>query len=70
MNRPSESSVPLRSDKQREEAALQQFTTHTHSPARYRANGGPIDVEAFHQTLGTSPGDGMYKPEAERIRIW
>jgi putative endopeptidase len=57
-------------DKQREEAALQQITTDPHSPARYRANGTPVNVDAFHQAFGTRPGDGMYKPEAERIRIW
>jgi putative endopeptidase len=57
-------------DKQREEALLQQLTTDTHSPGAYRANGTATNVDAFHQAFGTRPGDGLYKPEADRIRIW
>jgi putative endopeptidase len=57
-------------DKMREEATLQQLTTDPHSPGAFRANGAPVNVDAFHQAFGTRPGDGMYKPEAERIRIW
>jgi putative endopeptidase len=57
-------------DKMREEATLQQLTTDPHSPGAFRANGAPVNVDAFHRAFGTRPGDGMYKPEAERIRIW
>jgi putative endopeptidase len=65
MNMPSGSSVrhPIRPA-----AYLGQLLVA--AQGRYRANGTPVNVDAFHQAFGTRPGDGMYKPEAERIRIW
>ncbi|NRF68391.1 M13 family metallopeptidase [Aquincola sp. S2] len=56
--------------KLRAEAELLRLTTDPHSPPRYRANGVAINHDAFHEAFGTRPGDGMFKPEAERIRLW
>jgi putative endopeptidase len=56
--------------KLREERLLQLLVADPHSPAEYRANGAVVNHDAFHQTFGTKPGDGMWKPVEERIRIW
>jgi putative endopeptidase len=57
-------------EKVRDERALQLLTTNTHSPPQFRANGGAINCDGFHEAFGTRPGDAMYKPASERIRIW
>jgi putative endopeptidase len=56
--------------KVRDERAMQLLTTDPHSPPQFRTNGGAINHDGFHEAFGTKPGDGMYKPAAERIRIW
>ncbi|MBX3621079.1 MAG: M13 family metallopeptidase [Rhizobacter sp.] len=56
--------------KMREARALQLLTIDPHSPPEFRANGSAVNHDAFHQAFGTHPGDGMYKPADERIRIW
>lgn len=56
--------------KARDERTLQQLTTDPHSPAPFRANGSVVNHDGFHDAFGTRPGDGLYKPPAERIRIW
>ncbi|QDQ28457.1 M13 family metallopeptidase [Chitinimonas arctica] len=57
-------------DKARDEAVLQGLVADPHSPSRFRAIGAAVNSDAFHATFGTKPGDGMYKRESERIRIW
>jgi putative endopeptidase len=57
-------------EKVRAERALQLLTTDPHSPAAFRANGGAINHDGFHAAFGTEPGDAMFKPAAERLRIW
>ena len=54
----------------REERALQLLSTDPHSPAEFRANGAALNHDGFHDAFGTKPGDGMFKPSKERIRIW
>ncbi|MED5620965.1 M13 family metallopeptidase [Ideonella sp. BN130291] len=57
-------------EKAREERALQLLSIDTHSPSEFRANGAAVNHDGFHQSFRTKPGDGMWKPGAERIRIW
>jgi putative endopeptidase len=57
-------------DKVRDERALQLLTVDPHSPDRFRANGAAVNADAFHDSFGTKPGDGMFKPKDARIRIW
>ena len=57
-------------DKVRDERALALLTTDPHSPAEFRANGAALNHDGFHAAFATQPGDGMFKPVAERIRIW
>ncbi|MBV1774094.1 M13 family metallopeptidase [Burkholderiaceae bacterium DAT-1] len=56
--------------KMRDEAALTQLTTDPHSPGAYRANGTPVNSDAFQTAFDVQPTDKMFKPSAERIRIW
>jgi putative endopeptidase len=56
--------------KSREERLMNQVTTDPHSPDEFRANGAAINSDGFHDSFGTRPGDRMYRPGAERIRIW
>ncbi|MCV2367476.1 M13 family metallopeptidase [Roseateles oligotrophus] len=57
-------------EKVREQQMLQQLTADPHSPGAFRANGGVVNHDAFHQAFGTKPGDKLFKPTTERIRIW
>jgi putative endopeptidase len=57
-------------EKARDERALQLLTSDTHSPSEFRANGAAVNHDGFHQSFRTKPGDGMWKPGNERIRIW
>jgi putative endopeptidase len=57
-------------EKVREARTLEQITSDEHAPAEYRTNGPAVNLDAFHETFRTKPGDKMYKPRAQRIRIW
>jgi putative endopeptidase len=54
----------------REKRMVEQITSDEHAPPQQRANGAAINLDAFHGTFRTRPGDGMYKPREQRIRIW
>jgi len=57
-------------EKAREERSLQLLTTDSHSPPKFRANGAAVNHDGFHEAFGTKPGDAMFKPGDQRIRIW
>jgi putative endopeptidase len=57
-------------EKVRDERAAQLLTVDPHSPAEFRANGAAVNHDGFHATFGTKPGDKMYKPANERVRLW
>ncbi|MEH6461809.1 M13 family metallopeptidase [Chitinimonas sp. JJ19] len=54
----------------REQERLRRLTADAHAPDDFRAIGPAMNSSAFHQAFNTQPGDGMFKPEADRIRIW
>jgi putative endopeptidase len=54
----------------RDDAMRQRVLTNTHSPAEYRVNQVLRNFDAFHVAFGTKPGDGMWLPPEERVRIW
>jgi putative endopeptidase len=56
--------------KTRDELALQWLTVDPHSPDEFRANGTVVNIDGYHQAFGTQPGDKMFKPSKDRIRIW
>jgi putative endopeptidase len=57
-------------NKTRDERALQLLTIDPHSPAAFRPVGAAVNSDAFDKAFDVKPGDGMFKAESERIRIW
>jgi putative endopeptidase len=55
--------------KHREELLQQLLTVDPHSPPEFRAN-IVRNLDEFHQTFGTQPGDGLWLDPQERVRIW
>ncbi|MBI2380348.1 MAG: M13 family metallopeptidase [Gammaproteobacteria bacterium] len=56
--------------KYREPELVKRLLTDPHSPSQYRANGPVMNNDAFYQAFGVKAGDKLFKPEAERIKIW
>ncbi|MGH6746454.1 M13 family metallopeptidase [Novosphingobium sp.] len=56
--------------KYREESVRQQLITDPHSPAHYRINGIVRNFDEWYKAFGVKPGDALYLPPAERVRIW
>jgi len=54
----------------RPEAAAQRIITDPHSPAKYRVNGPLSNLQEFYNAFGVDEGDGMYRPDSIRARIW
>lgn len=54
----------------RPEAAAQRIITDPHSPAKYRVNGPLSNLEEFYKAFDVNEGDGMYRPDSIRARIW
>jgi putative endopeptidase len=46
------------------------LTTDSHSPARFRANGAPANLEAFARAFGCKPGDAMVREGDQKVAIW
>ena len=56
--------------KYREDAVRQQVLTDPHSPVQYRINGVVRNLDAWYDAFGVEPGDALYLPPEERVRIW
>jgi len=56
--------------KSRDEALRTQIQTDPHSPAKYRANGPLVNIDAFYNAFQVAQGDEMYVAPDERVRIW
>lgn len=54
----------------REGAVRQQLLTDPHSPAMFRVNGAVRNVDAWYAAFNVKPGDKLYLPPEERVRIW
>jgi predicted metalloendopeptidase len=54
----------------REEALRQRLLTDPHSPGEYRVNGVLRNIDAFYAAFDVEPGDRMYLPPEERVKIW
>lgn len=57
-------------EKMRDARLIEQLISDPHAPADTRANGTVVNLDAFHETFRTRPGDRLYKPRDQRIRIW
>ena len=56
--------------KNREGALRAQLLTDEHSPAEYRVNGVVRNMDEWYKAFNVKPGDKMYLPPEERVRIW
>ncbi len=56
--------------KYRDETLRTQVLTDPHSPGMYRATGPLSNLEEFYKAFGVKEGDKMYRPEADRVKIW
>ncbi|HEX4686548.1 MAG TPA: M13-type metalloendopeptidase [Nocardioides sp.] len=55
--------------KRRKELAQQYLTIDPHSPPEFRAN-IVRNLDEFHATFGSEPGDGLWLEPEARVRIW
>ncbi|GGP37682.1 M13 family metallopeptidase [Shewanella saliphila] len=56
-------------EKRTEQSMLSQLRAGTHAPGRYRAL-APRNHDAWYKAFDVKPGDKLYLPEEERVRIW
>jgi putative endopeptidase len=56
--------------KMRDEQMRVQVMSNPHSPGEYRANAPVSNVDAFYDAFNVKPGDKMYRPPQERVKIW
>ena len=56
--------------KYRDETLLRLLKTDSHSPGMYRANGPLRNIDAWYKAFDVKPGDAMYLPPEQRVRIW
>ena len=56
--------------KYRDEELLKRLVTDPHSPSEFRANGPTSNIDAFYDAFDVKPGDKMYRPPADRVKIW
>ena len=56
--------------KVREGALRARLLTDPHSPAYYRVNGVVRNVDAWYDAFNVKPGDKLYLPPAQRVKIW
>lgn len=54
----------------RENALRERLLTDPHSPGEYRINGVVPNIDAWYAAFNVQPGDAMYIPPAERVKIW
>jgi len=54
----------------REEALRQRLLTDSHSPGEYRVNGVLRNIPEFYTAFGVKPGDKMYLPPEQRVKVW
>lgn len=55
---------------QRDEELATRVLTDVHSPAFLRVNGPFSNIDEFFEAFGIKAGEKMYRPEAERVKIW
>jgi putative endopeptidase len=54
----------------REEALRQRVMIGPHSPNMYRVNGVMVNMPEFYTAFDVQPGDALYVPPEQRVRIW
>jgi putative endopeptidase len=54
----------------RPEEMAARIVTDPHSPNEWRCNGPLSNMQEFYNAFGVKPGDKMYRPAAERAKVW
>jgi putative endopeptidase len=57
-------------EKTRPEALRSQIANDPHSPAHFRVNGTVRNVPEFYEAFNVKPGDSLYLPPDQRVKIW
>jgi putative endopeptidase len=57
-------------EKYRDSALRNQVMSDVHSPAVFRVNGQLPNLDAWYAAFGVQPGDKLYVPPEQRVRIW
>jgi putative endopeptidase len=57
-------------EKIRDDAAKQHAVSDPHSPAHFRVNGPLRNVDDWYAAFDIKPGDPLYVPPEQRVRIW
>ena len=56
--------------KERDEALRNQLLTDAHSPGMFRAFVPLTNIDAFYAAFDVKPGDKLYRPPVDRVKIW
>jgi predicted metalloendopeptidase len=56
--------------KYRDDALRNEVLSDVHSPATFRVNGQLPNLDAWYAAFDVKPGDRLYVPPAQRVRIW
>ena len=56
--------------KGRDEEVIRRIATDPHSPDEFRCNGVVRNLPEFHEAFDVRPGDALYLPPDQRVRIW
>ncbi|RYE00948.1 MAG: M13 family peptidase, partial [Sphingobacteriaceae bacterium] len=56
--------------KLKDESVRQRIQGDPHSPAMWRVNGPVSNFTPWYTAFNVQPGNKMYKPENERIKVW
>jgi putative endopeptidase len=56
--------------KDRDETMRMRISTDPHSPEMYRVNGPLSNMPEFYKAFNVKPGDKLYRPENERVKVW
>jgi putative endopeptidase len=56
--------------KTRDDALRRQLVSDPHSPERARVDVPARNIDAFYEAFGVKPGDPMFVPADQRVRIW
>lgn len=56
--------------RQREEVLRARLLSDVHAPAKWRVLGPMSNIPEFYEAFDIRPGEPMWRPPAERVRIW
>jgi len=56
--------------KYRDGALRELVMSDEHSPSQFRVNGPLPNIDDWYAAFNVQPGDKLYIPPAERVRIW